>query len=268
MKNVFDYPSCARVRGLMLKHLLAMLLLGILFPMTVKAESNTVVNSVDQTPKQGKELLLRGHVSDKDGQPLPGVAVQVKGTTQGVATDVDGDYYIMVTDVENPVLVFSYVGMKTQEIVYKKGQHRINVIMQEDLQMVEEVVVTGMFTRKAESFTGSAKTFKKEELKRVGNTNVFQSLKNLDSSLKILDNQEMGSDPNSMPDMRLRGTSTFIEESTTSNLKGNYQSQPNMPLFILDGFETNAQTIFDLDMNRVESITILKDAASRRFMVF
>jgi TonB-linked SusC/RagA family outer membrane protein len=128
---------------------------------------------------------------------------------------------------------------------------------------MEEVVVNGIYTRKAESFTGSAKTFKKDDLKRVGNGNIFQSLKNLDSSLKIMDNMEMGSDPNSMPDMRLRGTSTFVEEATTTGLRGNYQSQPNQPLFILDGFEVTAETIFDLDMNRVESITILKDAASK-----
>ena len=213
--------------------------------------------------QQQKERLLRGTVTDKEGLPLPGVTVQVKGTSQGVTTNADGEYYIMVKGVENPVLVFSFVGMETQEVPFQKGKHTINVTLHESQQVLEEVVVNGIYTRKAESFTGSAKTFKKDELKRVGNGNIFQSLKNLDSSLKILDNQEMGSDPNSMPDMRLRGTSTFMEEATTTGLKGNYQSQPNQPLFILDGFEVSAQTIFDLDMNRVESITILKDAASK-----
>ena len=213
--------------------------------------------------QQQKERLLRGTVTDKEGLPLPGVTVQVKGTSQGVTTNADGEYYIMVKGVENPVLVFSFVGMETQEVPFQKGKHTINVTLHESQQVLEEVVVNGIYTRKAESFTGSAKTFKKDELKRVGNGNIFQSLKNLDSSLKILDNQEMGSDPNSIPDMRLRGTSTFMEEATTTGLKGNYQSQPNQPLFILDGFEVSAQTIFDLDMNRVESITILKDAASK-----
>ena len=213
--------------------------------------------------QQQKELLLRGLVTDKEGLPLPGVTVQVKGTNQGTTTNADGEYYIMVKGVENPVLVFSFVGMESQEIAFEKGKHRINATLLESQQMMEEVVVNGIYTRKAESFTGSARTFKKDDLKRVGNGNIFQSLKNLDSSLKIMDNMEMGSDPNSMPDMRLRGTSTFTEEVSTTGLKGNYQSQPNQPLFILDGFEVSAQTIFDLDMNRVESITILKDAASK-----
>mgnify|MGYP003289559860 CR=1 FL=1 len=247
MKNVF-------------KMTLVMLLFGILCPYQVKAEGNG--NSVEKI-QQSTERLFRGVVTDQSGLPLPGVAIQVKGTKQGVTTDMNGEYYILVKGVENPVLVFSFVGMETQEVPYKKGQNRVNVTLKESQQLMEEVVVNGIFTRKAESFTGSAKTFKKDDLKRVGNGNIFQSLKNLDASLKILDNQEMGSDPNSMPDMRLRGTSTFIEEIGASDLKGNYQSQPNQPLFILDGFETSAQTIFDLDMNRVESITILKDAASK-----
>lgn len=247
MKNVF-------------KVLLAMLLLGMVTPYQVRAEISKA--AAENSSQQQKERLLRGLVTDKDGLPLPGVAVQVKGTTQGTTTNGDGEYYIMVKGVENPVLVFSFIGMETQEIPFEKGKHRINVVLEESQQVMEEVVVNGIFTRKAESFTGSAKTFKKDELKRMGNGNVFQSLKNLDASLKILDNAVMGSDPNSLPDMRLRGTSTFVEEGNTS-LKGNYQSAANQPLFILDGFEASAEAIFDLDMNRIESITILKDAASK-----
>ena len=127
--------------------------------------------------QQQKELLLRGSVKDKDGLPLPGVAVQVKGTTQGTTTDADGEYYIMVKGVEKPILVFSFIGMETQEIPFEKGKHRIHVVMQESQQVMEEVVVTGIFNRNKESFTGSATTFKAGELKLVGNQNLLQSLK-------------------------------------------------------------------------------------------
>ena len=122
-----------------------------------------------------KERLLRGTVTDKEGQPLPGLAVQVKGTDQGVITNEKGEYYIMVKGVEKPVLVFSFVGMQTQEIAFEKGKHVINVTMQESQQEMEEVVVTGIFTRKTESFTGSATTFGGKELKPIGNNNVLQS---------------------------------------------------------------------------------------------
>lgn len=115
---------------------------------------------------------------------------------------------------------------------------------------------------KAESFTGSAKTITAKELERVGNGNLFQSLRNLDPSLNIMDNLEFGSDPNKLPNMQLRGTSTFPVESNT-DLRSNYQDDPNQPLFILDGFEASATKIFDLDMNRIQSVTILKDAAAK-----
>ena len=109
---------------------------------------------------QQKELLLRGSVKDKEGFPLPGVAVQVKGTSQGTTTDADGEYYIMVKGVEKPVLVFSFIGMETQEVPFEKGKHRINVTLKESQQVMDEVVVTGIFNRNKESFTGSATTFK------------------------------------------------------------------------------------------------------------
>lgn len=157
MKNVF-------------KVLLAMLLLGMVTPYQVRAEISKA--AAENSSQQQKERLLRGLVTDKDGLPLPGVAVQVKGTTQGTTTNGDGEYYIMVKGVENPVLVFSFIGMETQEIPFEKGKHRINVVLEESQQVMEEVVVNGIFTRKAESFTGSAKTFKKDELKRMGNGNV------------------------------------------------------------------------------------------------
>ena len=89
-----------------------------------------------QSPQQQKELLLRGVVKDSNGQPLPGVAVQVKSTSQVVTTNTDGEYYIMVRGVENPVLVFSFIGMETQEIPFEKGKHRINVTLKESQQLI------------------------------------------------------------------------------------------------------------------------------------
>ena len=104
---------------------------------------------------------------------------------------------------------------------------------------------------------------KGEDLKRVSNSNVFASLKNLDPSLMIFDNLEFGSDPNKMPTMALRGKTAFDLGSDDIDLKGSYANDPNAPLFILDGFEASVQKIADLDMNRVESLTILKDASAK-----
>ena len=104
---------------------------------------------------------------------------------------------------------------------------------------------------------------KGEDLKKVSNSNVFASLKNLDPSLMIFDNLEFGSDPNKMPTMALRGKTAFDLGSDDIDLKGSYANDPNAPLFILDGFEASVQKIADLDMNRVESLTILKDASAK-----
>lgn len=104
---------------------------------------------------------------------------------------------------------------------------------------------------------------KGDDLKRVGNTNIFQSLKNLDPTVFVMDNLDMGSNPNALPEMNMRGGTSFPGGEIDSDLKGNYENKPNQPLFILDGFEVSAETVFDLDMQRVESLTILKDASAK-----
>ncbi len=122
---------------------------------------------------------------------------------------------------------------------------------------MKDVVVTGMYTRKASTFTGSTATFSQEELVRVSNQNVIQSLKNLDPSFLVLDNMQFGSDPNRLPEITLRGQSGFPD------LNGEYGANPNLPLFILDGFETTLQKIIDLDPYRIKAVTLLKDAAAK-----
>jgi TonB-dependent SusC/RagA subfamily outer membrane receptor len=203
-----------------------------------------------------KELLIRGSVKDADGFPLPGVTVQIKGTNQGTTTDADGEYYIMVKNVEKPILVFSFIGMETQEVKFQKGKHRIDVVLVESQQEMQEVVVNGIYTRNIESFTGSVATFKGDDLKLIGPQNVLRSLSALDPSIIITENNLQGSNPNAKLDITINGKMSIVD------LEQEYETDPNQPLFILDGFETTLQTISDLNMDRVESISILKDAAS------
>jgi len=122
---------------------------------------------------------------------------------------------------------------------------------------MEEVVVNGAFTRKANTFTGAVTTVKGEELQRVGNQNVLQSLKNIDPSFLQIENLTAGSNPNALPDFQMRGS------SSVGSLQGEFSSSANQPLFILDGFETDLTKILDLDMNQVESLTTLKDATAK-----
>ncbi|MCM1032046.1 MAG: SusC/RagA family TonB-linked outer membrane protein, partial [Oscillibacter sp.] len=206
--------------------------------------------------QQAQELKITGKVTDVQKQPLPGVTVLVKGTTLGAVTDQNGMYALRLPEVkEDILLLYSFIGMETQEIKYQ-GKDIIDVVMREEVKEVEEVVVTGIFTRKKESFTGSSTTFTTKELKMVGNSNVLQSLKTLDPAFAIMENNEFGSDPNNVPNIEIRGKSSIV------GLTDEYETDPNQPLFVLDGFETTLQTISDLSMDRVQSITILKDAAA------
>ena len=219
-------------------------------------------DNVKTAPEDDKGRRIEGKVTDKDKMPLPGVTVLVKGTKLGVVTDTAGKFQLTLPLEKEVTLQFSFIGMKAQEVKIKDYKP-LSIVLEEEATEVEEVVVNGIFQRKAGSFTGSALTMKGEDLKRVSNSNVFASLKNLDPSLMIFDNLEFGSDPNKMPTMALRGKTAFDLGSDDIDLKGSYANDPNAPLFILDGFEAPVQKIADLDMNRVESLTILKDASAK-----
>ena len=153
-------------------------------------------------------------------------------------------------------MVFSFVGMESQEIVVK-DEKPLRVVLKESSESLEEVVVTGVFERRAESFTGSATTVTRKELLKRGNQNLIQSLRNMDPALNISQNLSFGSDPNKLPDMDLRGT------FRSRILKDNTRRIRTCLCFILDGFETTLEKVIDLDINRIESVTLLKDAAAK-----
>ena len=211
--------------------------------------------------QNAKSYAVQGVVLDQSGAPFTGVSVTVPGTTNGTTTGQKGDYRLLVPRGRDS-LRFSFIGYKTVTLHARDAQL---VRMQEEAASVDEVVVTGIFSRKAESYTGAATTITGEALKKISGMNVFQSLKSIDPSLNIMTNLTAGSNPNALPDMQLRGTSTFPTSGGAAgmDLKGNYIGNPNTPLFILDGFETTVQRIFDMDMNRIASVTILKDAAAK-----
>lgn len=235
------------------------------FPNNIAAAKIAEGKNIDVT-QQPTRIVLTGTVVDNDGLPLPGVNIYLKSTKAiGTVTDLDGKFSIAVPN-KNDVLVFTFIGMQNQEIEVKPDMKIVlKVTMKgQDIEL-GEVVITGIVDKRAESFTGAVSTISSKELTRVGNKNVFESLKNIDPSIYIMDNLTQGSNPNALPGMEIRGTSSFPTDAGDIgvNLKGNYGNVPNMPLFILDGFETTVERIMDMDMNRVESVTILKDASAK-----
>lgn len=218
---------------------------------------------------QTGRVEVTGIVIDEESVPVAGAGVVLKGTTIGVSTEADGTFRL---EMESPgpefVLEFSFIGMKTREVKVKPrdGKADMEVVLEMDQNELDQVVVTGIFNRRKESYTGSAVTMKGEDIKKVSTTNIAKAISVIDPSFRVMDNFEMGSDPNRLPDMRMRGTSTLPGGSSGSgdlvSLQGEYDTYPNQPLLMLDGFEIDVQTMADLDPDRIASITILKDASA------
>lgn len=229
-----------------------------IFPIANTQIHAATENTPNQTiqSNQNSKVTYQGTVIDETGNPLPGVNITYKNSNGiGVITDIDGNFTLAIPQNVHS-LIFSYVGMKTQTVRVNNPSEKVKVRMEPDAVAIQETVITGIYTRKAESFTGSMATYSEKELKTVGNQNVLQSLKVLDPSFIVLENNLAGSDPNATMNLNIGGNTNIV------GLETEYTTNPNQPLFILDGFETTLSTITDLSMDRVASITILKDAAS------
>ncbi len=226
-----------------------------------EAINNNEKNNSGQVDQQVSKQI-RGKVVDEEGEPVIGATIRLKSDpTKGVATDLEGNFILSVPLDET--LVVSYVGMKSQEI---KAEQSITIVLVPDTEVLGELVVTGIFERKKSGFTGSSVTIQGDDLKKYNATNVTKALAAVAPGFRIMEDVMNGSNPNSLPDMRMRGQANMPTTGTSSTdlltLQGEYQTYPNQPLIIMDGFEITAQTMVDLDPDRVESITLLKDAAA------
>ena len=212
--------------------------------------------TIFQKQLSGRERTVKGYVRDEDGELLVGVPVCIGETRVCTVTDADG-FYTFKIPVEATTLKFSYVGLSNEYVQIAQGYSDVtrDVVMRGDTQL-KEVVVNGYYSQAKNSFTGAAKTYDKEQLLTGSNQNILTALQNVDPSFVKIENNSMGSDPNSVPDFQIRGSGSITGMSDT------YKGNPNMPIFIVDGFETSAEKVFDMDPYRVETITLLKDASA------
>ncbi len=217
------------------------------------------VDSIDAQQGEKRKgqgsAVIAGKVFDDENLPLPGVTVLLKGTHIGTATAADGSYRIKCPDCgPGSTLVFSFIGMQSKEIEIA-GRKTIDVTLEFMDAELDEIVVTGYFKQKKESFTGSAQTLTSEELLQADNQNILSAVQLVEPSFMQLENTLDGSNPNVMPDFQVRGDASV-------DMRDDYEGNPNMPTFILDGFEVDVETVYDMDPYQVKSITILKDAAA------
>lgn len=230
-----------------MKRLILMLLLTV--------HVGIIATAAQQT--QGQKRNLVGVVKDEQGKGLPGAVVYVKDSpTVGTETDKYGNFELKNIPEGKQTIIFTMLGMTEEEVLYT-GQETAIVTLKEETATLEDVVVTGIITRNKNSFTGSASTFSGKELKMIGSGNMIKSLATLEPSMNIVENSLRGADPNTMPDLEIRGKTSIVGE-----LESEYDNVPNQPLFILDGMEVDIDAIVNLNVDRVKSITVLKDAAS------
>lgn len=247
-EDVRDYVVDGAVRNKTLQEILDIALTNLPFRYEIVSD-RIVIYRQEKVLPQVKELKITGRVVDEKGNPLPGVSVILKGTSMGVATDPEGAFSMNIPETEHTVLVFSFIGMKTyeQKIAAHKTDYRI--MLYPDTQTLDDVVVTGFSTKSKASFTGAAQTVTKEQLLSVGTKNILQSLQAFVPGMQLVENNAQGSNPNVRPEILVRGRSSFTEGS-------------NIPTFIVDGSEVSADYVFDMDINDVESATVLKDASA------
>ncbi len=192
----------------------------------------------------GQERVVSGTVSDETGAPMPGVNVLVKGTNSGTATDANGQYRLSVNS-DQAVLVFSFIGYNTQEVSVG-AQSTVDVSLAQDVQTLSELVVTGYSMDKRRELTGSVSTVKSKDLTFAPTGNVEQMLQGRAPGVTVITNGQ----PGTTSQIRVRGFGAF---------------GGNAPLYVVDGVPidpNNQDGINFLNPDDIESVTVLKDAAS------
>lgn len=201
--------------------------------------------------------IITGSVLDTKKRAIVGATIIDTKSNVGAITN-DKGFFSLKSGV-GAVIEVSYVGKNAQTISVLNNKP-LTIILEDDMMNVDDVIVTGIFNKAKESFTGAATFISKQELKDFKSNNLLKTINNIDPSFNIVENNKMGSNPNVLPEINIRGTTSV--PSDLNSVMSNERANLNTPLFIFDGFEISLERMLDLDPEEVESITILKDASS------
>jgi TonB-linked SusC/RagA family outer membrane protein len=218
--------------------------------------------------------IIKGRITDEKRKALSGATIAILGksnlrltvngsTTVGrsnlkLTADVDGLFACEISDGDTALRV-SYIGYKTRIIPILKNKTSYDIVLQVDESNIQTIVITGIFDKPKQSYTGAERTITATELKQFQGRNLFTTLGNIDPSFYVVPNNAAGSDPNKIPDIQIRSPRSLpnidqLQDQTSATL--------NTPLIILNGFETTLQRMLDLDNNEIASITLLKDGSA------
>lgn len=250
-----------KVTNATIEEALHTLLEGTNFTYKIIKDTITIIKREGAKPKSlpatTEKVKIIGTVIDEAKRPIVGATIFVKGTSDGAISDDKGNYIIYATIGSS--LEAACVGKKAAVITITNPNDKLILQLQEDVLDVKDVVVTGIFSRKVETYTGSAVTVTGKELKQYGNRNVLMSLRNIDPSFNVVENNSLGSNPNRLPEIQIRGNSSL---PNIDELQDQARVNMNTPLVVLDGFEVGLQKLIDMNDNEIESITLLKDASA------
>ncbi|MCI6549250.1 MAG: SusC/RagA family TonB-linked outer membrane protein [Prevotella sp.] len=219
-----------------------------------------------QGTSSGKVTIEGSVIDNNNNEPIIGATVRLKSGTKGTVTNAEGKFTIAGCSPHD-VFQVTYIGFKPKEFTVGK-KHHFTVYLEENSTQLDQVVITGFQELKKNSFTGNATIVTKEDLQKANTKDAVKALQVFDPSFRILDNLGFGADPNQMHEINIRGASSISQErgldveNQRLTQRTNLRDNPNMPIFMLDGFEVDVQKIYDMDINRIQSMTILKDAAA------
>lgn len=169
-------------------------------------------------PDEVKKIVIKGLVKDRKGESLPGVSVLLKGTTVGVATDVKGEFMLTIPAQDTIVLRFTFIGMKTKDVVYRAQEKPIVVVLEESATEVEEVIVTGYQEIKKERMTGSVEVVTSKDIVNKGYTSVEDVLKGQMAGVAVMN---LSGRPGAQARIRIRGINSLTGDTN--------------PIWIVDG---------------------------------
>lgn len=206
----------------------------------------TTTKTIGQAVNQQQTLAISGKVIDSTGSPLPGVTIVVQGTNIGSITDNSGNYNLAGVR-SDATLVFSFIGMKTQE-VQVQGKSTINVTMEDSFAEVDEVIVVGYGTQKIKNVTGAISTINPQEITDLPVGNLGAALQGTVTGLNVSGGQTR---PGSVASLTIRNPFSLSKDGGTTS-----------PIYVIDDFVADETAFNNLDPNEIESISVLKDAAA------
>jgi len=215
------------------------------------------INSKSNLQKHTRSLI--GKIVKKDTEiPIVNATIKIKGTTTQTNSNTNGDFALFYSKaINDPKVEITLLGMKPFQAQLDTIDYQtLKVEMEDETKELDDIVVTGIFNRKKESFSGAYATYNAAQLQMASATNVFEGLQILDPSFQIVQNNNFGSDPNQQLNIEIRG------KTSVAAIDDAFGTNPNQPLFILDGFETTMERIRNISIDRLASITILKDATA------